>query len=957
MSSEDLVRRIRDIEMKWQTRWEQSKLFEADPDHSMKKFYLTVAYPYPNSPQHIGHGRTYSLTDAYARFKRMQGYEVLLPMAFHYTGTPILAMAKRLGEGDPELMHLFSEVYGIPEDVLKELEDPLKMAKYFHEEIKRGMKLMGYSIDWRREFTTIDQAYSRFITWQFHKLHERGYLTKGRHPVGWCPRCDNAVGQHDTKGDIEPEIAEITLIKFEGDSIVLPTATYRPETVFGVTNIWVNPELEYVIVEVGGERWVVSGEALVKLRFQGFDAKEVGRLRGSELLGRSFRNPATGSYVPVLPANFVRADYGSGIVMSVPGHAPYDFLALRDLKLRAEVLRAYGLDTSLVQGIEPISIIEVEGFSEIPAEDAVESLGVRDQLDPKAEEATQLVYSREYHTGRMKVNTGIYAGLPVREAKERVKNDLMRDGKAHIFFEIANSPVYCRCGAKVLVKVVEDQWFIDYSNPEWKELAREALSGMRIVPKELRREFEEAIDWMKEKACARKSGLGTRLPFDPNWIIESLSDSTIYMAFYTISKYVNSGEVDPSKLDDDIFDYVFLGKGDPESLSSSKGVDRETLMRMREEFIYWYPLDSRHSGRDLVWNHLTFFIFNHVAIFPKELWPRQIVVNGSVTMEGKKMSKSMGNIIPIAQAVAMFGADPIRLSVLGSAELSSDADFSPVVASSTLKRLFRILDLAREFGRFEKGFSAEDLWDMWIVSMVRSHVREVTEAMEECRTREAIHHVIYLLLNEVEEYLEVKGVNANGPLMKSVLHIWARLLSPFAPHVAEEVWESIGEEGFVSKAPWPSYEEVPEYREAEIAYRVISNIVEDVKSVISAGVSGSKLYIYVASSWKYDLFRRVEELKAALGLDPRRIVPELLRESVFKERAGSVYEVVKQLAGGGWPWLLGKESEKEVIESARDYLRRKLGMEVVVDDEDEPSYDPKGRASRALPGKPAIYLE
>ncbi|MEM2730258.1 MAG: leucine--tRNA ligase [Candidatus Korarchaeum sp.] len=957
MSTEDLVRKIRDIEKKWQSKWEQSGLFEANPDYSTKKFYLTVAYPYPNSPQHIGHGRTYSLTDAYARFKRMQGYRVLFPMAFHYTGTPILAMAKRLREGDPELIYLFSKVYGIPEDVLRELRDPLKMARYFHEEIKRGMRLMGYSIDWRREFTTIDQAYNRFITWQFHKLHERGYLTKGRHPVGWCPRCDNAVGQHDTKGDVEPEIAEVTLIKFEGDSIVLPTATYRPETVFGVTNIWVNPDLEYVIAEVGGERWVISEEALLKLRFQGFDAREVSRIRGSELIGKYFRNPATGGYIPVLPANFVRADYGSGVVMSVPGHAPYDFLALRDLRLKPEVLETYGLDSSLIQGIEPISIIEVEGFSEIPAKDAVESLGVSHQLDPKAEEATQLVYSREYHTGRMKDNTGIYAGLPVREAKEKVKEDLIRDGKAHVFFEIANSPVYCRCGAKVLVKVVEDQWFIDYSNPEWKELTREALREMRIVPKELRREFEEAIDWMREKACARKSGLGTRLPFDPEWIIESLSDSTIYMAFYTISNYINSGEVDPSKLDDEVFDYVFLGRGDPRGIASGKGIDEGTLRRMREEFLYWYPLDSRHSGRDLIWNHLTFFIFNHVAIFPRELWPKQIVVNGSVTMEGKKMSKSLGNIIPIAQAVEMFGADPIRLSVLGSAELSSDADFSPIVAASTLKRLFRILDLAQKFRSFEKELLVRDLWDMWIVSMLRSHVREVTEAMEECRTREAIHHAIYLLLNEVEEYLEVKGSDANGPLMKFLLSVWARLLSPFAPHVAEEVWEIIGEGGFVSTAPWPSHEEIPEYEEAEISYKIISNIVEDVKNVTSARISGSKLYIYVASSWKYGLFKRVEELKAVLGLDPRKIVPELLKESQFRERADSLYEMVRQLASGGWPWIPEKEVERQVLESAKGYLERKLGMEVILDDEDNPSYDPKGRASRALPGKPAIYLE
>lgn len=957
MSAEELVRRLRKIEMKWQRKWEESRVFDADPDENAKKFYLTVAYPYPNSPQHIGHGRTYSLADAYARFKRMQGYNVLFPMAFHYTGTPILAMAKRLREGDKELEDLFLNVYKIPKEVLKDLEDPLKMARYFHEEIKKGMKLMGYSIDWRREFTTIDPAYNKFITWQFHKLYEKGYLTKGRHPVGWCPRCDNAVGQHDTKGDVEPEISEITLIKFEGESFIVPTATYRPETVFGVTNLWVNPEIEYVLAEVDGEKWLVSREALMKLAFQGFKVKELSEIRGREVVGKIAKNPATGKEVPILPASFVRADYGTGVVMSVPGHAPYDFLALRDLKSKPDELRKYGIDELLLERLSPISIIEAEGFSDFPAEDAVVSLGVRDQLDPKAEEATQLVYSKEYHTGRMKPNTGAYSGLPVREAKERVKSDLIRDGKAHNFFEIVNSPVYCRCGAKVLVKVVEDQWFIDYSNPEWKKLAREALANMRIVPKELRREFEEAIDWMREKACARKSGLGTKLPYDPDWIIESLSDSTIYMAFYTISKYLNSGLIDQEKLDDEVFDFVFLGEGDANEIAVRKGIDVCTLRSMREEFLYWYPLDSRHSGRDLVWNHLTFFIFNHVAIFPRELWPRQIVVNGSVTMEGKKMSKSLGNIIPIGQAVEMFGADPIRLSVLGSAELSSDADFSPIVASSTLKRVFRMLELARDFSEFEAKLSVEDFWDMWIVSMLRHHVAEVTEAMEDCRTREAIHHVVYLLLNEVEEYLEAKGAKANKPLMKFIMSVWARLLAPFAPHMAEEIWEVLGNEKFISTATWPSHSEIPEYEDALLSHRVISNVIEDVKSVMSLGVSGRRLYIYLASSWKYELFRKLEELRAELGLDPRKIIPEIMKDGSFRERGSTVVEIVKQLANSGWIWLSEKEKERTALETAKDYLERKLGVDVIIDDEDSPSYDPKGRASRALPGKPAIYME
>ena len=123
------------------------------------------------------------------------------------------------------------------------------------------------------------------------------------------------------------------------------------------------------------------------------------------------------------------------------------------------------------------------------------------------------------------------------------------------------------------------------------------------------------------------------------------------MAYYTISRLIKEQNIDSSKLSEELFDYVFLGIGECNSVSSSTGIDENTINELRNEFLYFYPLDSRHSGRDLVPNHLTFFVFNHSAIFPKKHWPQQIVVNGSVLMDGKKMSKSFGNIIPLRQAV------------------------------------------------------------------------------------------------------------------------------------------------------------------------------------------------------------------------------------------------------------------------------------------------------------------
>jgi hypothetical protein len=119
------------IQEKVLREWEQARIFEADPDPSKKKFFITVAYPYPNSPQHIGHARTYTITDVHARYLRMRGYNVLFPMAFHYTGTPILAMAERIAKGDSELVDDFLRIYHVPKEKLKDFAEPIEIARYF----------------------------------------------------------------------------------------------------------------------------------------------------------------------------------------------------------------------------------------------------------------------------------------------------------------------------------------------------------------------------------------------------------------------------------------------------------------------------------------------------------------------------------------------------------------------------------------------------------------------------------------------------------------------------------------------------------------------------------------------------------------------------------------------------------------------------------------------------------
>lgn len=966
------------IEEKWQKAWERAGIFEADPDPNKPKYFITVAYPYPNSPQHIGHGRTYTLADVHARYMRMRGYNVLFPMAFHYTGTPVLAMSKRLKEKDKELIDTFVRIYKVPREVLKNFVESIKIAQYFHEEIKAGMKKIGYSIDWRREFTTIDPQYNRFIEWQFNKLREAGFISQGSHPVGWCPSCGNPVGQHDTQGDVEPEIEEFTLIKFEYDGYFLPAATLRPETVFGVTNMWLNPMVEYVKARVDNEQWVVSKESVEKLRYLNRKVEVVESLSGKELIGKKIKSPVSNEGVLILPADFVDPKNATGVVMSVPAHAPYDYVALEGAKKEASKLKEYGITQEALDKLKPISIIAVPKYSPYPAADVVKDMGIQNQLDPNLEKATREVYRHEFHNGRMKENTGEYTGLPVAEAKERVKEDLIKAGKAETMYELINKPVICRCGTECIVKIFEDQWFINYGEPEWKDMVHKCLDNMEILPEELRPEFNYVIDWLHEKACARKAGLGTKLPWDPEWIIESLSDSVIYMAYYTIMKHIHEYNIQPDQLTDAFFDYIFLGVGQPNEVAKEAGLNQKVLEQIRNEFTYFYPLDSRHSGRDLVSNHLTFMIFNHTAIFPETLWPRQIVVNGSVLMKGQKMSKSLGNIIPLREAIKMFGADPLRFAVLATSELLQDADFSSTLAKSVRDRLERFYRFAVETIQAQANVADSQLTltDRWMLSRLQGHIRTATESMDKLMVRKAIHSALYALDQDFQWYLrriakekevpERKGAIAE--VFNRILDAQVRMLAPVTPHICEEIWEKMGRNGFVSSAEWPIYDEARVDIVAEEGESLIRSILEDTLNIIKAtGITPKRINYYVAAPWKWKLYLKSLEKSVSERIVLSDLMKELIAHPDLKGMAEKAAKFIRLIIDEVNRMPDDKKrrqlqvkvlNEYKTLKEAENFFEQELNAKIHVYNEEDPKrHDPKKKAELARPYRPAIYIE
>jgi leucyl-tRNA synthetase len=949
------------IESKWKKKWNDKKEFETNVNDKEKKF-ITVAYPYPNSPQHIGHGRTYTLADIHARYYRMKGYNVLFPMGFHYTGTPILGMSKRVKAGDSEIIDGLKNIYKVPEEDIKTFVEPIKIADYFHEEIKSGMIEMGYSIDWRREFTTIDPVYQKFIEWQITKLKEKNLIIQGSHPVGWCPNDQNPVSQHDTMGDVEPGFTEYILIKFKFEDYVIPTATLRPETLFGVTNLWVNPETNYEKITVDGEKWIVSAECAHKLEFLDRKVTHDGKIRGSELVGKEVALPHKNKMIPMLEASFVESATGTGLVMSVPAHAPFDYQALVDFKKNQPL-------GSELQLIKPISIIQTEGYGEIPAKEAVEKLGISDQNDSKLEKATDEIYGKEFYGGVLKQNTEQFAGKKVSEAKDPIKKWLAEKKYSDILLELTNSPVKCRCGTECVVKILTNQWFLNYGDAAWKTKANKCLDSMSILPQEIRSEFKYVVGWLHERACARQHGLGTKLPWDKDWIVESLSDSVIYMAYYILAKFVNNESLKADNLTGEFFEYVFFEKGEAEAVAKNCNVSIKTIYEIRQEFSYFYPVDSRHSGRDLVPNHLTFFVLNHVAIFPENNWPLQIVVNGSVLMDGKKMSKSMGNIIPLRQAIRDYGADPIRLAIIISAELLQDADFNLESVSGIKNKLISLLDECskQKPGKLD-NLQAED---KWILSKLQSLISGVSSSIEKMRLREGLHGNLFSFEGDLQWYLKrakAKGRDDYSGVLHEINTKRVCMLSPFAPHIAEEMWEKLGNSGLVSQSSWPAVSDDVIDAQAIQSEELLKSIMDDVANIIKVTkMTPKKIMIYTANAFKSKAYHFILEKVMAGQTNMGAIMKELIANpetADIKKNPDFVQRTIKDILSEPVEIRKTKLETAEFDEKAfvaselSSITKADFGADVqVFSESDSGIYDPKGKARHARPFKPAILIE
>ena len=952
---------MNDIEKKWQKKWAESHLFESNPDNK-EKIFLTVAYPYPSGAMHIGHGRTYTVPDVYARFKRMQGYNVLFPMAWHVTGAPVIGIAKRIERKDPWTLNIYENVHKVPKEELGKFVDPEYIVKYFSSEYHDVMQSMGYSIDWRREFRTTDPHYQKFVEWQFRKLKSKGYVGKGKHPVKYCPEERNPVGDHDLLEGEGVAINELTLVKFKLGSDYLVAATFRPETLFGATNLWLNPDEEYIRIKIYDESWIITKKAFDNIIHQKKDAVIESDIDAGELIGKYVKNPLTDKEHIILPASFVDPGYGSGVVYSVPAHAPADYIALKDLKENEEVLEKYNIKEK-VEKIEPINIVKLEGFGKFPAQEIIQKFGVKNQKDPRLSQATNELYKLEHAKGIM-ANIPDYDGLKVPSARDEVIENLLEAKKGDVMYDFAEKPVVCRCGTECVVRILEDQWFLKYSDEEWKQSTYNCLAQEQIVPGEIRANFEYYIGWLEDWACSRRFGLGTKMPWDNQWLIEPLSDSTIYMAYYTIAKYMK--DIDPEDLDDSFFDEVFLDLG-----KYSGNVKDPLFEDIKHEFNYWYPLDWRLSAKDLVGNHLSFHMFHHSAIFPEYKWPNGIVVFGMGRLEGNKMSSSKGNVILLNEAIETYGADVVRLFLMASAEPWQDFDWRENEVKGTKRRLEWFSEFADRVAEikgsqvslndFELVQEVKKPINNWILSQFNMRIKDATEALEGFQTRKALQELLFIFKKDIDHYFhriehelndeETKKEISN--VLTYILSSWIRLMAPFVPHTCEEIWNKLEGEGFVSNAQWPEYNKDLIDEKVQKSEEIVQGLAGDINEIKKiTGTQPNKIHIYIAPQWKWEVFEIAKDIGRP---DIGRIMGESIKQNLHdnkKEIADFAKKVAREVTKIKY---VGYIDECSIIKESLDFLSSEAGAEVVV--YEKPTYDPKGKFKNAMPYKPAIFIE
>lgn len=867
------------VQERWEknTAFELDAPAPGSEDAKKEKFFVTFPYPYMNGRLHLGHTFSLSKCEFAIGFQRLKGKRCLFPFGLHCTGMPIKACADKLERemadfgfppefppeeapkteektrdepiikdkskskkskaaaksGGLKYQWQIMKALGLEDQEIRQFADPMHWLQYFPPLTKHDLRNMGLKVDWRRSFITTDvnPYYDSFVRWQFIRLKERNKVKFGKRYTIFSPKDGQPCMDHDRSSGEGVGPQEYTLIKmkalgpypsklqkFGKKPLYLVAATLRPETMYGQTNCWIRPDMDYAAFETtSGEVFVCTERSARNMSYQGFthtDGKvEVTKLKGQDILGIALNAPLS-KYTKIytLPMLTIKPDKGTGVVTSVPSDSPDDFAALRDLKNKKPLREKYGIKDEMVLPFDPVPIIEIPGYGNLAAVAVCEELKVVSQNDKdKLAEAKERVYLKGFYEGVMVI--GPHSGKKVQDIKKTIQQELISKKEAVIYME-PEKQVMSRSADECVVALC-DQWYLDYGRDDWRDEVLSHLGTMELYSDEVHHNFKATLEWLHEHACSRSFGLGSKMPWDEKYLIEALSDSTIYMAYYTVAHLLQGGSFDGSKgsplgikpehLTLEVWDYIFQQR---DAVPVGSQISADVLEQLRGEFQAWYPCDLRVSGKDLVPNHLTYYLYNHAAIWPKDRtkWPQAIRANGHLLLNSEKMAKSTGNFLTLADAIEKFSADGMRLALADGGDGVEDANFQEAMADAGLLRLYSFLEWVKEVLATRDTLRtgpADTFCDTVFISEMNKGIKETEEYYEKMMFREALRTGFYEFQAARDKYREVETKGMHRDLVFRFIEAQLIILSPICSHITEHIWGLIGKKGLLVNASWP----------------------------------------------------------------------------------------------------------------------------------------------------------
>ncbi|KAF7559214.1 hypothetical protein G7046_g4935 [Stylonectria norvegica] len=737
------------------------------------------------------------------------------------------------------------QAIGIPTEEIHLFSDPQYWLEFFPPLAIRDLTNFGCRIDWRRSFVTTDANpyYDAFVRWQMNRLRELNKIKFGKRYTIYSIKDGQPCMDHDRAEGEAVGPQEYTALKLKvlewapkaaeavegkvpaGANVFLVPATLRPETMYGQNCCFVGPKIKYGIFKVNEtDYFLVTDRAARNMAHQGVFATEgkiekVAEILGTDIVGTVINAPLSvhKDGIRVLPMENVLPTKGTGVVACVPSDSPDDYATITDLAKKADY---YGIKKEWAE-LEIIPIIETPSYGNLCAPFLVKKMKIASPKDTKQlEEAKELAYKEGYYQGTMII--GDFKGEKVEVAKNKVRQQVLDAGEAFVYSE-PERKVVSRSGDECIVALM-DQWYLDYGEESWKQTALKWVEnadgkGLETYTQETKNGFEAVLNWLNQWACARSFGLGSKLPWDPQFLVESLSDSTIYMAYYTVAHFLHKdlfgrtkglGDVGPEQMTDEVWDYIFCRRDLGDDMLSACKIPKKTLESMRREFEYFYPLDVRASGKDLIPNHLTFFLYVHLAIFPPEYWPRSVRANGHLMLNGEKMSKSTGNFMTLRDLTMKYGADASRVALADAGDGVSDANFEEDVADNNILRLFNLREWCEEMVKEQDELRVGEVnsfQDALFSNEMNAAIHEAVEQFTNTNYKLALKAGLYELTSARDFYREAcaaAGIKMHKDLVLRYIEVQALLLAVITPHWSEYIWlEVLKKEGSVHNARFP----------------------------------------------------------------------------------------------------------------------------------------------------------